>query len=219
MILTKHSITIVLILVALGLKSQKKDYYLAVKGGVWAVRGETSSDNLEDLSLGSNFALMHGVPLKDNRFELNTEFDYGIADINREVRVTNASRSTYRATVQQTAFSLGLRTYLNAPSGSTRKTARLVNLYGAVFSGMLLNSVKSNYNLLGENDFKYQGGRHKTFFVGVEAGLLYNTDGHFNFGLYVNLRHGFDDYWDGLKGQSGSNDFVARSGISFSYLL
>ncbi len=194
--------------------------------GISSIRGELVDDNPLEDKYGTDFSAGLILPMSNERWAFTTEAIY--TSQNEEHDFVNNPKilfkkqpetELFQTYTQQAFLGVGLRFYLTS-------TINRYNPYQGQllpYLGFSIGGLYTSVNLTGTETVPEAYGirAQKGFEVTaqLEGGFGYVLNRRVTLEFFGALRPGFSDYWDGIKGVTETNDWLARAGVGIQYRL
>ncbi len=194
--------------------------------GISSIRGELANSNPFKDKYGTDFSSTVTFPMTNERWAFTTEASYTSQTEehdfinNPKILLKKQPESEIFQTYSQQAYlGVGLRYYL------TRTINRYNPYQGQLlpYLGFSVGGIYTNVDLAGVETVPEGYGlrAQKGFEVSAqfEGGIGYVLTRKLTLEVFGALRPGFSDYWDGIKGVTETNDWLARAGVGLQFKL
>lgn len=187
--------------------------------GTSAFRSETSNDALFPLEeLGRSAYFQYNHWLKDSRWQLTAIASYHRIRGRIQVRDFLVQNTLYQAKSEHFNLGGGIKFYLDNDLSRFRPREGQCALFGAAFAGIETFIHNLEADRLGANpQQKREPGFKVSPFVSGEGGIRVYLDHEWFIELSAGAKYGFHDYWDGISGHTGVNDFIIFAHLSLGY--
>jgi hypothetical protein len=212
------------LLIAINLKAQQPS--LSASIGLSSVRGELTEENLLKDNYGPDVSAGFILPLDNERWAFTSFLTYtgqqeqhDFVNNTKILYKTQPEPVTFQSNTQQLYMGVGLRFYMASSINRYNPYRGQILPYlglsvGALYSSVILNgeqSVPEQYGLKTSKAFE--------FATELNGGIGYVINDRITLEIFGALRPGFTDYWDGIKGITETNDWLARAGVGVQYRL
>lgn len=195
-----------------------------------SVRGELNEDNPLNDNYGMSYSLSYVryfkneqwmATLKVGRNSQVMERDFTQKSVQQfkqfQPPVTTYTTTTFATQVQQTSATAGLRyCFTNSINKYNPYLGQLLPYIGVNAGGMLSDISMKNKAALPEG-YSLNDGKSFNIVVQGEAGIGYVMDKHWMLEIFGTLQPAFSDYYDGISGTSGKDDWLAQLGLGVQY--
>ena len=187
--------------------------------GSSAFRGETSNDNLAALEeLGRSAYFHYNGWLKDERWQYSVELSYHQIRGRIQVRDFLVSNTLYQARSRHFNLAGGMRFYLDSKLKRYQPTRGQWAFFGAAYAGLEAFYSNTEANRLG---IRARQETNENFMVSPYinglGGVRVFLDRNWYMELSAGMKYGFNDFWDGISGHTGVNDFIVYAHLSGGY--
>lgn len=194
--------------------------------GISSIRGELVDDNPFKDKYGSDFSATLTLPMANERWAFTTEAVYTSQTeehdfINNPKILLKKQPETevFQTNSQQAYLGVGLRFYLtNTINKYNPYQGQLLPYLGFSVGGLYtsvdlvgVETVPEGYGLRAQKGFEVS--------AQIEGGIGYVLTRKITVEVFGALRPGFSDYWDGIKGVTETNDWLARIGVGMQFRL
>ena len=212
---------ILIFLSLISLKGYAQNQTLGFGLGGAAFKGETSDDVAsiaEEIGVQSH--LYYALALRDERWQFMAQINYNRILAEIDVNSVNGQLISYSTASQHYFGAIGMRFYIAADTRQyLPKRGDSAPFLGAHLGATFFNNETNSPIFNGGDNITVKDGQSYDLAFQAEVGYRYYLNDAWSLEANANFRHGTNDLWDGLGGQTEFNDWIISLAFGFAVQL
>jgi opacity protein-like surface antigen len=185
--------------------------------GIGALRSEVSkgADLIDEFGIDYGIRLNFSLP--DPRYLVYAEASYGTVNAHLDIEMGGGALERYKTYNQMGFLGLGVRYQINQNLKRYNPFPGQFIPFVGLGSGMAWGQNSINKHMIIAEGYELSEANFMDFTIQTELGARVMINDRLYLEWLTTFRRAFQDQWDGIKGNTGINDWFVRTNLGLGY--